>query len=458
MAQSIDTLVIVGVTGDLSSRLLLPALGQLLTREKKRRLRLIGVGAEDWDDAKLSQILKTSFETSSAKGAAVTDLVKHATYMRADVTDLDDVQRVIDGITGTPAIYFALPPAITAACCALLEKTGLPDGTVLALEKPFGTDEKSAHALNEQLARLVPENRIFRVDHFLGKSTVLNVLGLRFANRVFEPLWNREHIEKIDIVFDEQLGLEGRARYYDHAGAMVDMIQSHLLQTLAFVTMEPPASLDEDDLRTAKAAALRATRVFGGDPAASSRRARYTAGKIGRRSLPAYKDEDGVDPSRHTETLAELTVEVRNWRWSGVPMTLRSGKALADKRSEIVITFRDAPEIPTGFHGKRPANVLRLGLGPDRMDLSVNVNGPGDPLALDPAVFTSEFGEGQLLAYGEVLSGVLDADPLLSIRGDAAEECWRIVDSVLKAWKDDVVPLQSYPAGSKGPATWAPLG
>ncbi|OMH35036.1 glucose-6-phosphate dehydrogenase [Tersicoccus sp. Bi-70] len=458
MAQSIDTLVIVGVTGDLSSRLLLPALGQLLTREKKRKLRLIGVGSEDWDDAKLKETLKGSFETSSAKGAAVTDLVKHATYVQADVTDLDDVRRLVDGITGTPALYFALPPAITAACCALLEQTGLPDGTVLALEKPFGTDQKSAHALNEQLTRLVPEERVFRVDHFLGKSTVLNLLGLRFANRVFEPLWNREHIEKIDIVYDEQLGLEGRARYYDTAGAMVDMIQSHLLQVLAVVAMEPPATLDHEDVRTATASVLRATHVFGDDPAASSRRARYTAGKIGRRSLPAYKDENGVDPAHQTETLAELTVEVQNWRWSGVPLTLRSGKALAAKRSEIVITFRDVPEVPTGFGGKRPANVLRLSMGPDRMELSVNINGPGDPLVLDQTVFTDEFGEGQLLAYGEVLSGVLDADPMLSIRGDAAEECWRIIDTVRKAWKDDVVPLQSYPAGSKGPATWAPLG
>lgn len=458
MAQSIDTLVIVGVTGDLSSRLLLPALGQLLTREKKRKLRLIGVGSEDWDDAKLAQTVKASFETSSAKGAAVTDLVKHASYVQADVTDLDDVRRLVDGISGTPALYFALPPAVTARCCALLEQVGLPDGTVLALEKPFGTDEASAQALNQQLRRLVPEEQVFRVDHFLGKSTVLNILGLRFANRVFEPLWNREHIEKIDIVFDEQLGLEGRARYYDTAGAMVDMIQSHLLQVLAFVTMEPPATLDQDDLRTAKATALRATRVFGDDPAASSRRARYTAGRIGRRNLPAYKDEDGVDPAHATETLAELTVEVHNWRWSGVPLTLRSGKALAAKRSEIVITFRDAPQIPAGFGGTQTPNVLRLGMGPDRMELHVNVNGPGDPLVLDPAVFEAEFGEGQLLAYGEVLSGVLDADPLLSIRGDTAEECWRIIDAVRKAWKDDVVPLQSYPAGSKGPATWTPLG
>ncbi|OMH23069.1 glucose-6-phosphate dehydrogenase [Tersicoccus phoenicis] len=458
MAQSIDTLVIIGVTGDLSSRLLLPALGELLTRDRKRKLNLVGVGAEDWDDAKLIQTVKTAFETSSAKGAAVSALIKGARYVQADVTSLDDVRRFIDGVDGVPALYFALPPAVTAQCCALLEQTGLPDGTVLALEKPFGTDEKSAHALNEQLLRLVPEGRVFRVDHFLGKSTVLNLLGLRFANRVFEPLWNREHIEKIDIVFDEQLGLEGRARYYDTAGAMVDMIQSHLLQVLAVVTMEPPATLDERDVRAGRATALRATHVFGDDAASSSRRARYTGGKIGRRTLPAYKDEKGVDPAHKTETLAELTVEVRNWRWSGVPLTMRSGKALGSNRSEIVITFRNPPEVATGFGGTREPNVLRIGMGPDRMELRVNINGPGDPMVLDQTVFTAEFGEGELLAYGEVLSGLLDADPMLSIRGDAAEECWRIIDTVRAAWADDVVPLQSYPAGSKGPATWAPLG
>ena len=194
------------------------------------------------------------------------------------------------------------------------------------LEKPFGTDEASAADLNAIIGRLVPEDQIHRVDHFLGKSTVLNLLGLRFTNRLFEPMWSADHVEQVDIVFDEPLGLENRARYYDGAGALVDMIQSHLLQVLALIAMDPPASLDARDLRDRKAEALRACRVWAGDPAARRRRARYTAGTIDGRRLPGYADEPGVDPARHTETLAEVVLEVDTWRWAGVPFRLRSGQ------------------------------------------------------------------------------------------------------------------------------------
>ena len=304
------------------------------------------------------------------------------------------------------------------------------------------------------LAQLVDEDQVQRVDHFLGRSTVLNVLGVRFANRLFEPLWSNQHIESVTVVYDEQLTLENRARYYDRAGALADMIQSHLLQVMALIAMEPPASVDAVDLRAAKAAVLRACRPWRDDPVTASRRARYAAGSIDGRQVPDYINEPGVDPARDTETLAEVDLEVDNWRWSGVPFRLRSGKALKKRRKEIVITFKPPPHLPTGLRGDAAPARLRLMMGPDRMAWEMNVNGPEDPFTLDRITLASDLSPGRLPAYGEVLCGVLDADPLLSVRGDTAEQCWRILEPMIDAWRRGAVPMDQYPAGSRGPTGW----
>jgi glucose-6-phosphate 1-dehydrogenase len=300
----------------------------------------------------------------------------------------------------------------------------------------------------------VDDEHIQRVDHFLGRSTVLNVLGVRFANRLFEPLWSNQHIESVTVVYDEQLALENRARYYDGAGALADMIQSHLLQVMALVAMEPPATVNARDLRDAKAVVLRACRPWGGDPVAAGRRARYTAGTIEDRRIPDYLDEPGVDPARQTETLAEVDLEIDNWRWAGVPFRLRSGKALAERRKEIVITFKPPPHVPSGLRGDPEPARLRLALGPDRMAWEMNVNGPDDPFTLDRVTLDTDLSPGRLPAYGEVLAGVLDADPFLSVRGDTAEQCWRILEPVIEAWRSGDVPMDDYPAGSRGPEGW----
>jgi glucose-6-phosphate 1-dehydrogenase len=449
------TLLILGASGDLTSRLLLPALGQLLAREPWRRVNLRGAGMDDWDDARWRDVVAEAFATVHADIDG--EVVVSTSYQQADITKPDDLRALIAENPGRLALYFAVPPAIAARACEALQGITLPEGTVLALEKPFGVDEASARALNATLLNLVPENQVFRVDHFLGRSTVLNLLGVRFANRVLEAVWSAENIESVLIRYDEMLALEGRAGYYDRAGALVDMIQSHLLQVLAFIAMEPPASLDEVDLRAATAAALRATAVWEDDPVRSSRRAVYTAGTVDGKDVPSYVDEAGVDPSRHTETLAELTCEVRTARWKGVPFTLRSGKALPARDAEIVVRFRPVRHVPAGFAGEAPGSVLRFTLGPDRMSLELNMNGADDPFQLEKAVMTAELGEGALKAYGEVLSGVLDGDATLSVRADAAEECWRIVQPALDAWRSAAVPLDEYAAGSTGPASWAAL-
>ena len=456
MSSPVKTFLLLGASGDLAGRLLLPALGELLDAEPERRsVVLVGAGSEAWDEATWRDRVSTSFGSASVSAETVQAVLATTRYVQTDVTDAGQLRDLLGACAAPPALYFALPPAVTVRACQALRDVELAEGTLLVLEKPFGTDEQSAAALNQLLTQLVPEGQVHRVDHFLGRATVLNLVGLRFANRLFEPVWNSNHVERVDIVFDEQLALENRARYYDSAGALTDMIQSHLLQILALVAMEPPAAVDEVELRDAKAQVLRACRLWGDDPATAGRRARYTAGSVEGRDVPDYAAEPGVDPARGTETLAELVVEVDNWRWAGVPFRLRSGKALGERRKEVVVTFKAPPHLPTGLVGTAAPDRLRLVMGPDRIALDLTVNGPGDPLDLDHVCLDADLAAGRLPAYGEVLAGVLDGDPLLSVRGDTAEQCWRIVDPVLQAWRDGATPLGSYPAGSDGPADWA---
>lgn len=456
MTGHIKTLLLLGASGDLAERLLLPAFGQLLEQEEDRRhLMLLGAGAEDLDESAWHERVSSSLRAGGVSEATLQSVLASTRYLKADVTQADDLRNLVESCEAAPAIYFALPPAVTVKACTQLKDVPLPKGTALVLEKPFGTNEASAGALNSLLAGLVPEAQVHRVDHFLGRSTVLNLLGLRFANRLFEPIWNAEHIERVDIVFDEQLTLENRARYYDGAGALMDMIQSHLLQVLALVAMDPPSKANARDVRDAKAEVLRACRLWNGDAVTAGRRARYTEGSVGGRQVPDYTEEPGVEPDRNTETLAELTVEVDSWRWAGVPFRLRSGKALAERRKEVLITFKPVPHLTEGLRGRPAQDRLRLSMGPDRIALEININGPGDPLELDRVALAAEFAAGRLPAYGEVLAGILDGDPMLSVRGDTAEECWRIVDPVLQAWRDNAVATEDYPAGSSGPPSWS---
>jgi glucose-6-phosphate 1-dehydrogenase len=451
VAAPIETLVILGAGGDLTSRLLLPGLASLLGSSRGSDIRLIGVDRDPMTDAAWARRVRSAFgKTGGARGEAV---VAATRYVQADVTDPEALRRVLDAASGRVALYFALPPAVTVLACTTLAELDLPEGIVLAIEKPFGTDLASATSLNRLLQRLVPEEQVFRVDHFLGKSTVINLIGLRFANRIFEPLLSAQNVAHVEIRIEEDLALEGRAGYYDKAGALMDMIQSHLLLVLALATMEPPATVGSEDLRGAMAQVLRATRVWKKD-GTESRRARYTAGTIGRRKLPAYTSEEGVDRTRNTETLAEMTVAVDNWRWAGVPFLLRSGKAIGQPRQEVVFTFRDVPHLPIGFSGPSRQAQLRIGIKPAVMSLDLVTNGFADPFDLECDTLDAEFPASELSAYGEVLAELLEGDPTLSVRGDIAEECWRIVAPVLAAWRKDKVPLDSYAAGTRGPKSW----
>jgi glucose-6-phosphate 1-dehydrogenase len=337
------------------------------------------------------------------------------------------------------AVYLALPPAVFPAAVAALKQAGLPAESQVVFEKPFGEDLDSARELNRLVADLVDERHVFRVDHFLAMTTVQNVLGTRIANRVLEPIWNSAHIDQVEIIWEESLALEGRAGYYDHVGALKDMVQNHLLQILCLVAMEPPISLGERDLRDRKVDVLRSVRPFeDADVAARTRRARYRG----------YTDEDGVTPEHGTETFAELTLELDSWRWSGTGFRMRTGKAMREDRKEVVINFRPTPALP--FGGSAP-NRLRFGLEPEGLTFELTGTGPSAEMSLVPLTLTAEMEPPELPAYGRILLDVLRGNSALSIRADEAEHSWQIVAPVLDGWSRDVSPLEEYEAGSGGP-------
>ena len=449
----INRLAIFGATGDLTARYLLPAIAALrATGKTGDAFQLIAAGRDDWSSSQFrdwadAQLAWQAEDLPATIRAAV---ASPATYRQADVTDPASVAGVIAGDEPV-ACYLALPPAVFPAAVSALHDAGLPAGSRIVLEKPFGEDLASAVGLNRLLADTLPEEAVFRVDHFLAMTTVQNLLGTRLVNRVFEPIWNSVHIAEIDIVWDETLALEGRAGYYDGVGALKDMLQNHLLQLLCLVAMEPPISLSERDLRDRKVDVLRSVRPLAGDDIVrGTRRGQYTAGRIGDRDVPAYADEDGVDPAHRTETFAEIELRLDNWRWPDTVFRLRTGKALRRDRKEVAIRFRHVPHLPFAHRGDEEPNLLRFGLDPENVSLELTGIGPR-PQALSPMSLTAQLEPPELPAYGQLLHSVLSGDSALAIRGDEAEESWRVVSPVLEVWAKDVVPLQDYPAGSDGP-------
>lgn len=445
------TVIILGAGGDLTKRLLLPGLASLLA-DHPFDVQVIGSGRNDLGDEQWRAVVRDSF-AEAGDAADAGRLLSSTRYIQGDATKPAELEKLLAAADGDPILYFALPPAVTQKVCTALLSVDLPEGTRLALEKPFGVSRESARRLNRLLARIVPEEQVYRTDHFLGMSTVLNILGLRFTNQFLEPGWHRGAVDRVDIVFDETLGLEGRGGYYDSAGALVDMIQSHLLLVLALVAMEQPPRVDAVELRSNIAQVLRSTRVWQDDPETASHRARYAAGKIGDRTLPAYADEEGVDPDRKTETLAQVTFSVETARWRGVPFTLRSGKALGHYRTQVRVQMKPVEPLP-GLGGAPQPDRVELDLRSGEVGLELTMNGSGDPFRLEQTALTAKKEAGDMLPYGQVLRGILEGDPMLSVRGDIAEECWRIVEPVRAAWRKGKVPLEEYPAGSDGPPGW----
>lgn len=446
-------LAILGASGDLTGRYLLPALAQLEEARRCPAFPITAIAQEPWDTAEFRDHAREQLKKHGSKTSDVarTRLLERCNYQQADVTETADLQHALEGETGDLIVYLALPPALFQPAIEALAPQ-VDRSTRIVIEKPFGTDLDSARALNELLHRHFDEERVFRMDHFLGKQTVQNILGLRFANRVFEPLWCEAHIDRVEIVWDETVALENRAGYYDRTGALRDMVQNHLLQLLALTGMERPAGPAADDLRDAKVALLRHVHRDAGKPAGLVR-ARYTSGRLGDREVPDYVEEKGVDPGNETETYVELALEIDNERWEGVPFKLRTGKALARARREIHIHFRDVDPLPFAPQDNILPNRLSLAMDPDRMALDIALNGEGDPFILEPARLGTALAPQDLSAYARLLLDLFEGDPTLSIRGDEAEESWEVVEPILESWKTEPIPLLSYPAGSDGPRT-----
>jgi glucose-6-phosphate 1-dehydrogenase len=448
-----ERLAIFGATGDLTGRYLLPGLAALRAGgHLGDGFQLVAAGREDWtDDGFRDHATRwLEREAGDVPASARRDVVAASRYHRLDLADTASVAGCVAGADPV-AVYLALPPSVFPAAITAVHQAGLPPGSRLVLEKPFGEDLRSAVELNRLLAGLMDEREIFRVDHFLAMTTVQTLLGTRLANRVLEPLWNSGQIREIEIIWEESLALEGRAGYYDGVGALKDMIQNHLLQILCLVAMEPPVSMGERDLRDRKVDVLRSIRPLDGAVAAATRRARYTAGQTGGRAVPAYADEAGVDPARATETFAEVRLELDSWRWSGTAFRLRTGKALASDRKEVVVHFRPVPHLPIDTPQEPMPNRLRFGLEPEDLTLELTGAGPHATFSLAPLTLRARHEPAELPPYGRLLLDVLNGTTALSIRADEAEESWRVLAPVLGAWAKDAVPLEEYPAGSGGP-------
>ena len=471
----LDKLLLFGATGDLAGRFLLPALAELQANKAiPDTFRVLGTAPQPLTDEefRLHAAKRLAEFAKDVPETARESLLGRLRYCPVEL-GVDHVTGALQALLGVPsdgadarpaiAAYLAVPPRLFVPAVTALGEAGLPAGSRIVVEKPFGESLEHARALNRLLIAVTSRSRdsaVFRVDHVLGMATVHNLLGLRLANRVLEPLWNGIHIARIEILWEETIALEGRAGYYDRTGALKDVLQNHMLQILSLVAMEPPLSLSERDLRDRKVDALRSVRTPSLEQVASrTRRARYMAGRLAgtggaaNRDVPAYVREQGVDPTRGTETFAEIVLELDSWRWAGTQFVLRAGKALSQRRKGVIVHFRPAPHLPFGRDVLPPkSNELRIGLdGPETLSLHLTGSAPGPPPQLKELALTTELPATELRAYSQVLLDVLEGDCTLSIRGDEAEESWRIVMPVLGAWAEGLVPLEEYAAGSTGP-------
>jgi glucose-6-phosphate 1-dehydrogenase len=458
----IEHIVIFGASGDLTARYLIPALARLFEAEKlPDTIKITGVDRTQWNNSNNKDgfrrfaLESLDRHAQSVSAAARAKLVVEALdYRQADVTDGESVAKALGTLRREPILaYLALPPAVFAPTIEALKNIALPEGSRIAIEKPFGENLHSARMLNRMLHDFLPERQVFRIDHFLAWQPFPAIMGLRFANGIFEPLWNHHYIQRVEIIWEETLALEGRAGYFDSAGAFKDLIQNHLLQLLCLSAMEAPIALHRGDLRDRKMDVLKAIRQLSSEEVQrQSVRARYGPGKIGERKIPAYIEEEGVDPDRETETFAQVTFMIDNLRWAGVPFVLRTGKALARNRGEIAVHFKAVPHLPFQRASDPKPNVLRVQLGPDRIALNMNINGPYDPFDLEQIELRAQLAAQEFFsAYERLFVDLLEGNTTLFIRADEAEESWRVVQPILEGWENGLVPLLEYPAGSHGP-------
>ena len=473
------TVVIFGASGDLAKRKLLPSL---------YALRHCGKGLMPSESAVLgfarSEFSRDQFRASTREALDKYSRFKvdedcwrgfsDSLYYESGLDRPDGFRKLREtlqkiererNIPPNRIYYLSIPPEAFNDCLSRLaaEKLIAPPGaehfSYVVVEKPIGQDLESAMEINHTLHRHMAESQIFRIDHYLGKETVQNLLVLRFGNTIFERLWGSRNVDHVQITVAEAEGVGTRAGYYDHSGALRDMVQNHILQLLAMLTMEAPVSLDANEILQAKLNVLHALRPIRADQAQEMTvRARYSAGQIGKTDIPAYLDEKGVAPNSRTETFVALKAYIDNWRWSGVPIFIRTGKALKRRASSIVVRFKDVPRILFNRGGDLDANLLTVRIQPDEgFSFDVISKHPGLDLSLNPVrmnlSYASEFGDDSSPeAYERLLLDVMDGDHTLFQSGDSVQASWQFVQGILDAWSDDSkVPIDEYPAGSWGP-------
>lgn len=470
--------VIFGVTGDLAHRLVIPALYNLAASDLlPDKFCVVGIARNGMSNAELRDSLMKGlrqFATRPVDNAIAQRLLECVTCIEADPKDpasFDKMRDQLDELEcarntgGNRLFYLATPPGAFAPIARELGRTGLlqqKNGAWrrLIIEKPFGTDLASAKALNSELLKIVDEHQIYRIDHYLGKETVQNILVLRFANGMFEPIWNRNHIDHIQITVDEKLGVGHRGSFYDSTGALRDMVPNHLFQLLSLVAMEPPIKFDAHSVRSEKADVLAAIQTQGeAEALQNSVRGQYQGGKIGDAVIEDYGRTEDVKPGSTTETYAALKLTIDNWRWAGVPFYLRTGKALGVKRTEIAIKFKQAPfamfrDTPVD---RLSQNYLIISTEPtEGIALQFNTKVPGPTIHIDGVEmkfrYKDYFKAEPSTGYETLIYDCMIGDNILFQRADSVEAGWRAVQPFLDAWKKaGAKGLERYKAGSEGP-------
>jgi glucose-6-phosphate 1-dehydrogenase len=478
-------MVIFGATGDLTRRKLVPALYNLWRAgHLPPQFSVVGFARSMGDDESFREELRAGVAEFSRTGLDAEswhEFIAGFSALRSDYGAPEGYQRLAErlealdrerGTEGNRLFYLATPPNVTANIAIRLGAAGLVRPAAdegpwarIVIEKPFGHDLASAHALNEAVGAVFDESQVYRIDHYLGKETVQNIMVLRFANALFEPIWNGTQIDHVQITVSESVGVEGRGGYFEQSGILRDMVQNHLLQLLCLVAMEPPVALEADAIRGEKVQVLRALRpILPGEVRENTVRGQYGPGWVLGREVPGYRQEEGVSPTSLVETYAALRVWIDNWRWAGVPFYLRAGKRLPKRTTEIAIQFKSVPRILFNRDADAPLepNVLSLRIQPNEgIALRIGVKVPGHAARIQPV--TMDFGYGAAFgveppeAYERLILDALLGDSTLFTRRDEVEAQWQFITPILEGWAGSEGPvgppeLAEYEAGTWGPA------